>query len=71
MGEGEVGAKFKSWFLNPALGQRNVVWRMAFLVIVWTVWRCYNKTVFHGHIFNEDGCFELCKFNLAWWIKDE
>lgn len=42
-----------------------------FLAMVWTVWRCWNKMVFHGNIFIEEDCFEFCKFDLAWWVKIE
>lgn len=47
--------------------KKTVVWRMAFLAIVWVIWRLGNKIVFHGDTFDDDGCH----FNLTWWVKVE
>lgn len=30
-----------------------------------------NCVVFQWEIFDEDGCFEMCNFDLAWWVKSE
>lgn len=65
IGASEVLVNFESWFLSQAMGQRMVVWRMSFLVGVCALWRCHNRFVFHGGSFDEDVCFELCRFDLT------
>lgn len=35
----EVGTNFDSWFLNLVLGQRSVLLRMAFIVVIWAIWK--------------------------------
>lgn len=44
---------------------------MTFLASVWATWRARNKVIFHRERFDEDKCFELCRYDLVWWVKVE
>lgn len=48
MGASEVPANFVVWFHMPLLGQRLIVWRIAFLAFVWAFWRFRNRIFFRG-----------------------
>lgn len=43
--------------------------RNDFLTILWSIWRCHYKIVFHWDTFDVVGCLELCRLNLARWVK--
>lgn len=41
------------------------------MTLIWSIWRIRNRIVFQLEAFDEEGCFELCLFDLAWWVKVE
>lgn len=71
MGAGDVVSTFDLWFNAFTKGPKLLIWRMACIALVWTIWRLRNISVFLREVFGKEGCFELVHFDFTWWIKME
>lgn len=44
---------------------------LPFVALASTIWRMRNRVIFQRDTFDEEGCFEIWHFDLAWWFKIE
>lgn len=52
-------------------GPKELIWRVVSIAQVWSIWKMRNRVIFNCISFDEEGCFDMCCFNLASWIKAE
>lgn len=53
------------------MGHKVLIWQLAFFTILWAIWRMENMIVFQNKTFDEMGYFDMCHFDLAWWVNVE
>lgn len=66
-----MGTNLDIWFHALPRCQKMLIWQMAIIALVWSIWRMRIRVIFQRESFDEGSCFELCHFDLAWWVKTE
>ncbi|XP_021296137.1 uncharacterized protein LOC110425547 [Herrania umbratica] len=44
-------------------------WRMAFFVVVWSIWKDRNETILRGKEWDSGNCLELARIRVAEWAN--
>lgn len=55
--------------LFPPSSQKMLIWQMTSSILLWSICRLRNHVVFQRDNFDQDRCYEMCRYELAWWIK--
>lgn len=71
VGVRDVISNLDVWFHAFPMGEKMHIWQMECMTLIWSIWRKRNRIIFLRESFDEEGCFELYHFDLAWWMKVE
>lgn len=68
---GDVVTCFNIWCHAIPKDPREPIWRMAFVALVWVIWKIRNRVIFRRETFDEESYFKMWHFELAWLVKIE
>ena len=60
---------FQAWKTPIGDPRGKVMWRLSFLLVIWTIWKERNMRCFEGIACNESRLVEKLKFLGAFWVS--
>lgn len=60
---------FQAWKAPTGVPRGKELWRLLFLVVIWTIWKERNSRCFEGKVSSKSSMVERTKFPVALWVS--
>lgn len=60
---------FEAWKSPIGMPRGKEMWRVAFLAVIWSIWKEWNARCFEGVAVNSESLIGKIMFTIAYWMS--